>query len=554
MSATTDAPTAPTFPLDLRLDEVPVGALRMVRAGEHRLCLVRTSDGIHALDHACPHEGYGLTQGKLDGELLTCAWHNWKFRVTDGECVLGEENVRTHRVHVDADGSLSVELSRPDPAAERARLTASLRSGIERNYIGQVARDVVRLLRADADPGDLVWEAIAFGAPRAEFGWGHSVAAAVDCLSMLHLYEGDERAHPVVQAISAAAESEHRYPVQPLPDPAPALGTSPGIAIRSMIEAEELVAAQALLRRALLDGTEPEVVYAWLQAAVSDHHLSYGHGSIYLEKAFELLDLLGWERADTVLPYLVPSIVYLTREDTLPYMRPFVKAMAALDLGRLAELPTDDDWSDDGRLLEGLLGRARTAPLTLAVEALQEGAGIEGLLDVVTTAVSERMLRYDTDNERDPLDDFGWLDLTHGITTSNAARWHHRRRPGPDSVRMVMWAVFLAHWTGRHEWHTHVGPRWEGRSFGIDGSERSLVAAGEALQRDSLTDHGGSYIVQAHCVKTARAAALEAVRLDSEAPLQATARFLEGPRTDRFVWGNVARSIEFVSGRTKRDA
>ncbi len=58
--------------------------MRMVRADGRRLCLVRTSDGVFALDHACPHEGYGLTQGTLDGNLLTCAWHNWKFRVDDG--------------------------------------------------------------------------------------------------------------------------------------------------------------------------------------------------------------------------------------------------------------------------------------------------------------------------------------------------------------------------------------------------------------------------------------------------------------------------------------
>ena len=144
-----------------------------------RLCLVRTSDGVFALDHACPHEGYGLTQGALDGNLLTCAWHNWKFRVDDGACVLGEEDVRTHPVTVGADGSLHVTLSRARSAPRCARrLMASLRGGIEHDYVGQVSRDVVRLLRADANPGELVWEAVAYGAPRAEFGWGHSVASA----------------------------------------------------------------------------------------------------------------------------------------------------------------------------------------------------------------------------------------------------------------------------------------------------------------------------------------------------------------------------------------
>ena len=72
------------------LDDLPIGSMKMVRVDSHRLCLVRTSEGVSALAHACPHEGYGMTQGSLDGNLITCAWHNWKFRVDDGTCVVGE--------------------------------------------------------------------------------------------------------------------------------------------------------------------------------------------------------------------------------------------------------------------------------------------------------------------------------------------------------------------------------------------------------------------------------------------------------------------------------
>ena len=49
-----------------------------------------------------------------------------------------------------------------------------------------------RLLRADANPGELIWEAVAYGAPRAEFGWGHSIASLTDCLTMTDDYAGDE--------------------------------------------------------------------------------------------------------------------------------------------------------------------------------------------------------------------------------------------------------------------------------------------------------------------------------------------------------------------------
>ena len=47
------------------------GSMKMVKVDGHRVCLVHTSSGVHAIDHACPHEGYGLTQGDLDGDLVT---------------------------------------------------------------------------------------------------------------------------------------------------------------------------------------------------------------------------------------------------------------------------------------------------------------------------------------------------------------------------------------------------------------------------------------------------------------------------------------------------
>jgi nitrite reductase/ring-hydroxylating ferredoxin subunit len=213
---TTDAVTATPV---AHIDDLAVGSMKMVRVDDHRLCLIRTSEGVFALDHACPHEGYGLTQGALDGNLLTCAWHNWKFRVDDGACVVGEEDVTTHTATIDDDGNVFVELHRPDITSLRPKLLSSLRRGIEHDYVGQISRDVVRLLQADTNPGELVWEAVQHGAPRAEFGWGHAVASATDCLRMVDLFEGDQRALPIVQAIAGIAEVDRDRPVNPLPDP-----------------------------------------------------------------------------------------------------------------------------------------------------------------------------------------------------------------------------------------------------------------------------------------------------------------------------------------------
>ena len=538
---------------DLNVDDVPVGTMKMIKVDGHRVCLVRTADGLHAIDHACPHEGYGLTQGELDGDLVTCAWHNWKFRVTDGACVQGEEGVQTLHVAVADDGAVQVSINRPDPASRRPQLLASLRSGIEHEYTGQVARDVVRLLQADANPGELIWEAIAHGAPRAEFGWGHSIASATDCLAMVDLYEGDQRALPIVQGIMGIAETERDRPVNTLPVPS-AGHESTAAAFRAAIEAERTTDAQAYVLAAIERGDGADDLRPWFTSVVSDHHLSYGHGAIYSQKAFELLDMIGWDRAATVLPHLVPTLVYGTREDKLPYMRPFMKALGGVDLDALADIAPAAGWSDDGSLLAALLGDRRTAPVEATVAALRSGASVDDVLDIVVQAVSERMLRYDVAGEFDFADDFGWLDITHGLTYANAVRWHHANAvaeggvPSPDLLRLVLFTTFLAQWTGRHEWHTRVGERHEVEPLAAD-----LAAYGDELQRQSLLDGTTAFIVHAHAVKMSRAAALESARSGSTLALDATARFIAAPKLERFVAATVARSIDFLNGRTQRD-
>ncbi|MDJ0771079.1 MAG: Rieske 2Fe-2S domain-containing protein [Ilumatobacter sp.] len=563
MSATNADPTPPTITnppsasaaagtVVGHLDDLAEATMRMVKVDGHRLCLVRTSEGVFALDQACPHEGYGLTTGDLDGDLITCAWHNWKFRVSDGRCVLGEEDVRTHPVHVADDGTLSVTFVEPDPAEQRPKLLASLRSGIERDYTGQVARDVVRLLRADANPGELIWEAVAYGAPRAEFGWGHAVASLTDCLAMVEHYEDDDRALPIVQAIAGVAEGERDRPVRPLPDPARDVSSDPRAEFRGFVEREQLEPAQAVLRHAIAHGATADDLRPWFTEVVADHHLSYGHGAIYTQKAFQLLDRLGWGRADTVLPHLLPTLVYGTREDKLPYMKLFHRGVAELDLAALAAAAIEPvtGWADDGRLRSALLGDDRTEAASAAGAALASGAGLEGVLDAVTEAVSERMLRYDHAGEFDFHDDFGWLSITHGMTYANAVRWHVRRAPEitPDLVRLVLWTVFLANWTGRHEWHTGVGEREE-----IEPRSTDLVEYGRSLQHEALLDGTTAFIVHAHAVKTSVAATEEAVRLDSAVPLDAVARFMAAPKLERFVAATVARSIDFLSGRVQRE-
>ncbi len=541
-----------------RIDDLAVGDMRLARVGERRIALIRTPSGVHALDNACPHQGYGLVTGSLDGELLTCQWHNWKYRVSDGTCVVGEEDVPCHRVDI-RDGEISVTVTEPTPGEARAALWPSLRRGFDHLYVGQMARDSARLLHAGARVEDIVWAGVEAATPREEYGVGHGLAVAADCLTLSDLYRGDEKTLPVLQALAGLAEPVRDRPVQPLPDP------DASIDLTKAIEAEEPEAAMASTLGQIHSGVEPAQLRRQLIEAVCAHHLSYGHGAIFTQKTFELLDRLGWERAPEVLPWLTRSITYGTREDTLPYMRKAMRLIERADLEAMAAAPDrlDTGWVDEGQALRRTLLDSPEAAIDVAERAVLDGAGVAGLLDTVTLAVSERLLRYDPSIDFDLAVDFGWLDITHGVTYARAARWAWELDPSPATARLALFTAFLAYDTGRAErWGAWPADTPELTPAAgdvevavLEGRTDAAVAhalagdpqeVGDALGRASLADRAGSWIVAAHVIKLSQAAREEALSTRSSLPLAAAARFAAAPRLERFVAANAAEALDFI--------
>jgi nitrite reductase/ring-hydroxylating ferredoxin subunit len=531
--------------------------MKMARVGDHRVVVARTESGTFALDNACPHQGYGLVTGSLDGDRITCQWHNWKYCVTDGTCEIGEEDVRSHPVEIRGD-EVWVEVTEPTDAEKLARLWPSLGRGIESDYRGQIARDAARLLDAGASPVDIVWEGLRIGSPKADYGVGHEMASAADCLASVELYEDLERTLPITQALAGISETTRDRPAYDPVDP------DASIDFVKAVEDEDRDGAVAALRAALADGLDPATVRRWFIESVAAHHLNYGHGAIYTQKAFELLDRAGWDRADDLLPHLTSSIVYGTREDTLPYMRKAIREIDAVDLASLADAADrrDTGWNGEPELRRALLD-ADAAPVAAAVDAILAGAGVNGLLDAVSLAVSERLIRYDATVEHDYSTDFGWLDISHGLTYARAARWAWDHDPGPATARLALFTVFLCFDTGRLERRATVtppaglgNPDGDLTSAIIDGREADAMAIaaagsideiGDELRRVALMDGAGSFIVVAHLVKMARAASEEAHVTGSNLPLVATARLAAAPRLERFVARSVAEAIDFVT-------
>jgi len=520
----------------LDLDALAAGAARVVRPAGKQIALWRIESGeVFAVDNRCPHQGYPLAAGAVRDGMLTCEWHNWRFRLCDGACVLGGEDVRAYPVRIDG-GAVWLDLTDPPPAVERPGLYRSLDKALDEEDWSHAARTIERLL-AGGEPsaGILGWTA-AWSATRARYGFDHGLATAADLAALLRRGAGEPDVL-LVEAANLLAEPQARRPPRAFPEPEP-VAELDGVEaeLRRRVEVEDLAGAEALVRGALAAGAGPDAVFAWLVHAATDHFLDFGHAHIYCVKAEELLDAVGWDHAHPILTSLVSMIVYGTREDRLPYMRAFGRAMAGY-AARLA------GWAGQGadpsapldvdHLLEAVLDGGLDDALGAVAAALDARVPSDRIARALALAAAHRLWRFDASIQDDDANDNGWLDVTHGLTHADAVHATERRRPSADTLRGLFHGA-------RFVQHTHVLDLAAAARRPAPRAEPGLAARLIAdLGADRFTlpifvDHQIKTTLAAERISAALAAdPVFAGRSDLDLPLVATARFAAHPLRER---------------------
>jgi nitrite reductase/ring-hydroxylating ferredoxin subunit len=77
MSATRQAKVA-------EAGELAEGQGRVVDVEGRTLALFNVAGTFYAMDNACAHRGGPLGEGDLEGCLVICPWHAWRWDVTTG--------------------------------------------------------------------------------------------------------------------------------------------------------------------------------------------------------------------------------------------------------------------------------------------------------------------------------------------------------------------------------------------------------------------------------------------------------------------------------------
>ncbi len=465
------------------ISEVRKKGQALVRRGKRQIALFTVEGEVFAVDNRCPHEGYPLLQGTVDTKtcVLTCQWHNWRFRLESGECILGEDHVRSYPTKV-ADGFIYVDVTDPPAASYHDTILKGLEEAIEDRQYGRIAREISRLLLRGLDPLDGIRTAVRHTYDRFEYGTTHAYAAAADWIE-LYRREGlpERKVVCSTEAIDHIAHDALRHPTYPFAEK-----TAPfeGKAFLDAIEAEGEPRAMGLARGALDEGRLWSELEPWYSQVAFAHYNDFGHAAIYVSKAGALIEALGEAYTSLVVLPLTRMLCYTTRDDLLPDFAVYGEHLeGATATGQ-----------DAGKLVAPF-GMSTKATLAWTGERLQRHAP-PAIYSALFEASALNLLRFDerldVAAKRTVSQNAGWLYFTHALTFANAVRVLCESQPELWPKALLQMACFV----GRNK-------RYVNESADVAGWLVEDEAAFFANAEAQILDHGLlEPIFSAHLLKT----------------------------------------------------
>jgi nitrite reductase/ring-hydroxylating ferredoxin subunit len=422
------------------LDELQREPIRVTTAGGRAVLLVLEEGRVYALDNRCPHMGFPLRRGTVSDGILTCHWHHAKFDLASG-CTfdLFADDAPIFHVEVrDGDVWLDPEPPRGD---RREHWLRRLEVGLEQDISLVLAKTAIALGEQGATR-ETVAAAALFGLRNRRAGWSQGLTILTALATVMPVLDPVDRPLALFHGLRHVAASTAGQPPEFDLEPLTTSEHRPERFLdwfRYFVEVRQADAAERTLVTAI-ERLQPRAVADLVFAACTDHlYLDTGHTLDFANKAFELLDLVGWEHARQVLPALVPALVRSQRmEEASTWRHPIdVAALvrdATAELSQaLARREVDGRWEGHAELAEVVQQADPGEALAELVRLAGEGVAITELSAAVAYAAVLRAVHFPTSNE------FGdWETVLHGFTYANAVDQALRRSPSPLLARGVL--------------------------------------------------------------------------------------------------------------------
>jgi hypothetical protein len=286
-----------------------------------------------------------------------------------------------------------------------------------------VAKAVHGQLAAGVPPSDVVRQVALFGIQNRD-GWGVGLTILTALGNLLPVLPEEETYLALLHgARRVAADCDGEAPRRQRA----ALASRPDLAtlkrwLRRWTTVRHREAAERTLLTAVAAGASPTALADLLLAADTDRAFADGgHSLDFTNKAFECLDLIGWEHAEAVLPAVVGQMVGARgAEEATAWRQPIdlialcAEAVAELP-GLFATTPHTHGWSNHAALAQSLLGDDPMAIMGALKTAILRGAAATDLGRSLAYAAALRLARFGSANEH-----ADWETAHHVFTYANA--------------------------------------------------------------------------------------------------------------------------------------
>ena len=493
--------------------DIPEEGIIAVNIAGHSIALAKSNDKIFAVDNRCPHMGYPLNRGSVQDGILICHWHHAMFDLASG-CTFHPfaDDVQAYPIDV-RDSSVYVNVG-ANGADAVARWKIRLREGLEQSINLILAKSVIALRSLKTAPDAIVEVGALYGARGRRAGWGPAMTILTcmanvaekltDADKVLALYQG------LLHVSSETSASAPRIPLTPLETDAHSFEQLKTW-FRYFIEVRNADGAERTILTAIAQDATPTQICDIMVAAATDHfYRDGGHTLDFINKAFELLERIGWEKADEVIPTLVGMLASSSRaEEQNRWRSPidFVPVLRGIfdELGAIIESGKGKQWDGSEALTETLLGDNPLGTIEALKSAFQEGATLTELTQTLAAAAALRIARFHTKNE------FGdWIAVLHTYTYANALHQCAKRAPSVEIARGIFhgaMAIYFDRWFNMPAARLPQNRR-ETDTLPTDADEL-LDAFVALLDTQAQADRAGMYIYRYLSLGHSREALLE---------------------------------------------
>lgn len=435
-----------------KVAEIPDDGIIAVNVSGQSIALAKSEGKIFAVDNRCPHMGYPLNRGSVHDGILICHWHHAMFDLASG-CTFHPfaDDVQPYPIEV-RDGKVYVAVS-ANGANAVERWKERLGEGLEQSINLILAKSVIALRSLGTAPDAIVEVGALYGARGRRAGWGPAMTILTcmanvagklsDADKVLALYQGLLHVSDETSASAPRiALSELETDTHSLPQ----LKTW----FRYFIEVRNADGAERTILTAIANGATETQVCDMMVAAATDHfYRDGGHTLDFINKAFELLERIGWEKADEVIPTLVGMLASSSRAEEQNRWRSPIDFVPVLretfdELEALVAEGKDKTWTGSDALVEMLLADDPLETIDTLKSAIQDGATLTELTQTLTYAAALRIAQFHTKNE------FGdWIAVLHTYTYCNALHQCAKRAPSVEIIRGIFHgaiAIYFDRW------------------------------------------------------------------------------------------------------------